>query len=74
MLANEGTENQSSVPEDISDFYKKLDHDEDDELDINVVSYEINQTYLERLQKRLIIISICFEYGCYTSTRHSVIS
>lgn len=51
-LANEGTENQNSVPEDISDFYKKLDQDEDDELDINVVSYEINQTYLERLQKR----------------------
>lgn len=56
MLATEGTENQSSVPEDISDFYKKLDQDDEDELDLNVVSYEINQTYLERLQKRLIVV------------------
>lgn len=55
-MATEGTENQSSVPEDISDFYKKLDQDDEDELDINVVSYEINQTYLERLQKRLIVV------------------
>lgn len=55
-MATEGTENQSSVPEDISDFYKKLDQDDEDELDLNVVSYEINQTYLERLQKRLIVV------------------
>lgn len=51
--ASEGKENQMAVPEDISDFYKKIDQEEeDDEVDLSIVSYEINQVHLERLQKR----------------------
>lgn len=51
--ASEGKENQTAVPEDISDFYKKIDQEEeDDEVDLSIVSYEINQVHLERLQKR----------------------
>jgi len=39
------------VPEDIFAFYEKMDHD-DDETELQTVSFEINQEHLELLQKR----------------------
>ena len=40
------------VPKDIFDFYEKMDRDEDDETELQTVSFEINQKMLEILQKR----------------------
>ena len=40
------------VPKDIFDFYEKMDRDEDDETELQTVSFEINQNSLEKLQKR----------------------
>jgi DNA excision repair protein ERCC-3 len=48
------TDKRSSVPEDIFDFYEKMDRDEDDETELQTVSFEINQDCLETLQKRCI--------------------
>lgn len=42
------------VPEDIFDFYEKMDREEDDETELETVSFEIKQTALEKLQKRCI--------------------
>ena len=39
------------MPDDIFDFYEKMDRDED-EVDFKTVSIEINQEHLESLQKR----------------------
>ena len=43
---------EKTVPDDIFDFYEKMDRDEDDEADVKSVSFEINQDMLESLQKR----------------------
>jgi hypothetical protein len=40
-----------NVPEDICAFYERMDHD-DEETELQTVSFEINQDYLEQLQKR----------------------
>jgi len=49
-----GTEDKCKVPEDIFDFYEKMDRDEDDETELQMVSFEINQDSLEKLQKRFV--------------------
>lgn len=41
----------ANVPEDICAFYEKMDHD-DEETELQTVSFEINQDHLEKLQKR----------------------
>ena len=50
------------VPEDISNYYKKMDKDDEDEVDTKTIAFEINQQQLESLQKRYvsIITFICF--------------
>lgn len=50
---NGGTDS-SKVPKDIFDFYEKMDRDEDDEMELQTVSFEINQDCLEKLQKRFV--------------------
>ena len=54
--AENGEEHDGSekykVPKDIFDFYEKMDRDEDDETELQTVSFEINQHSLEKLQKR----------------------
>ena len=42
---------KANVPEDIYAFYEKMDHD-DDETELQTVSFEISQDKLEPLQKR----------------------
>jgi len=42
------------VPKDIYDFYEKMDRDEDDETELQTVSFQINQDTLEKLQKRFV--------------------
>ena len=59
---------RSKVPKDIYDFYEKMDRDEDDETELQTVSFQINQDTLEKLQKRFVtnvncilsIISVIF--------------
>jgi len=47
-----GGKDSCKVPKDIFDFYEKMDRDEDDETELQTVSFEINQEHLEKLQKR----------------------
>lgn len=43
----------SKVPDDISNFFEKMDKDEDDdEKDLKTVSFEIKQESLENVQRR----------------------
>lgn len=55
-----GEENGSAVvavPDDITNFYEKIDNeDEDEEANLNTVSFEVNQEKIEILQKRCIEI------------------
>lgn len=45
------------VPDDITNFYDKIDNEEDEEsLNLNTVSFEVNQEKIEVLQKRCIEI------------------
>lgn len=47
----------TQVPDDITNFYDKIDNDEDeDALNLNTVSFEVNQEKIEVLQKRCIEI------------------
>lgn len=46
-----------AVPDDITNFYEKIDNeDEDEEANLNTVSFEVNQEKIEVLQKRCIEI------------------
>jgi len=47
-----------NVPKDIFDFYEKMDRDEDDETELQTVSFEISQHSLEKLQKRSVTTSV----------------
>ena len=49
--SNETGDISSVIPEDINDFYEKMDKDED-ETELETVSFEIQQEKLEDLQKR----------------------
>ena len=49
-----GGEDSCKVPKDIFDFYEKMDRDEDDETELQTVSFEISQNSLEKLQKRFV--------------------
>jgi len=51
-----GGSDSCKVPKDIFDFYEKMDRDEDDETELQTVSFEINQDCLERLQKRFVTL------------------
>ena len=50
----EAKTDDSKVPKDIFDFYEKMDRDEDDETELQTVSFEIRQDSLEKLQKRFV--------------------
>ncbi|XP_055378892.1 general transcription and DNA repair factor IIH helicase subunit XPB [Condylostylus longicornis] len=51
-------EGQTAVPDDITNFYEKIDKDDEDEdeLNVNTVSFEVNQEKIEVIQKRCIEI------------------
>ena len=44
----------AEVPEDITNYYKKMDKDDEDEVDTKTIAFEINQQQLESLQKRYV--------------------
>lgn len=47
----------TTVPDDITKFYDKIDNDDDeDEINLKIVSFEVNQEKIEVLQKRCIEI------------------
>lgn len=47
----------AAVPDDITNFYEKIDNEEDEEeANLNTVSFEVNQEKIEDLQKRCIEI------------------
>lgn len=55
--ATTATATATTVPDDISNFYSKIDNEEDEEnLNTNTVSFEVNQEKIEVLQKRCIEI------------------
>ena len=48
------------VPDDIYSYYEKIDQDDEEETELKTVSFEINQDYLETLQKRYeMLLNIC---------------
>lgn len=50
-------EEKDEIPEDICNYYEKLDHDEDDEEEegqLKTVSFEINQENVEDVQRKLV--------------------
>lgn len=62
-----------AVPTDITNFYDKIDNeDEDENLNINTVSFEVNQEKIEVLQKRCIEIEhpLLAEYDFRNDTRN----
>lgn len=64
MAASDGAEKAdgdgivtTTVPEDITNFYEKIDNeDEEDEANLKTVSFEVNQEKIEVLQKRCVEI------------------
>lgn len=58
---NAGEQEGKQVPEDIFDFYEKMDKEEEEETELKTVSCEINQEYLETLQRRLGVILISYQ-------------
>ncbi|XP_013418699.1 general transcription and DNA repair factor IIH helicase subunit XPB-like [Lingula anatina] len=50
-----GDKSEAKVPEDIFDFYDKMDREEEEDgEDMKIVSFEVNQDMIETLQKRCI--------------------
>lgn len=47
---------QTVVPDDIAKFYDKIDNEEEDEITLETVSFEVNQEKIEVIQKRCIEI------------------
>lgn len=61
------------VPDDITNFYDKIDNEEDEEaLNLDTVSFEVNQEKIEVLQKRCIEIEhpLLAEYDFRNDTRN----
>ncbi|CAH1955967.1 unnamed protein product [Acanthoscelides obtectus] len=53
--SSEGQGDGTTVPDDITNFYEKMDNEEDDEeASLQTVSFEVNQEKIEVLQKRCI--------------------
>ncbi|XP_065573948.1 general transcription and DNA repair factor IIH helicase/translocase subunit XPB-like isoform X2 [Artemia franciscana] len=64
----------ADIPEDISNFYAKIDKDDDDDeyLSKEIISFEIDQNHLEALQKRCISLEypLLAEYDFKKDTRN----
>ncbi len=52
----EESEEKAAVPDDITKFYDKIDDEEEEEISMETVSFEVNQEKIEVLQKRCIEI------------------
>lgn len=62
----------ANVPTDITDYYSKIDAEEDDEEEQKVVSFEVNQEKIEVIQKRCIQLEypLLAEYDFRNDTRN----
>ena len=62
----------NAVPTDITDFYSKLDAEDDDEVEEKVVSFEVNQEKIEVIQRRCIQMEypLLAEYDFKNDTRN----
>ncbi|XP_077978060.1 general transcription and DNA repair factor IIH helicase/translocase subunit XPB-like [Glandiceps talaboti] len=49
-----GSGDQTTVPKDIFDFYEKIDEEEEENEDLDTVSFEVNQEHIETIQRRCI--------------------
>lgn len=67
-------EADSSVPEDITKFYDKIDNEEEEEVSLDTVSFEVNQEHIEMLQKRCVEIEhpLLAEYDFRNDTVNKV--
>lgn len=74
--ADDGQSKQ--VPDDITNFYEKLDKDEDDDEDtaLQTVSFEVNQEKIETIQKRCIELEypLLAEYDFRNDTQNADIN
>ncbi|CAL1270572.1 unnamed protein product [Larinioides sclopetarius] len=52
--ADKAPEKSETVPDDIANFYEKLEHEDEEKEDMQTVAVEINQEKIEVLQKRCI--------------------
>ncbi|KAG8199399.1 hypothetical protein JTE90_000267 [Oedothorax gibbosus] len=52
--ADNGSEKEANVPDDIFNFYEKLEREDEEKEDLQTVAVEINQEKIEILQKRCI--------------------
>lgn len=70
--ATENGSTSAPVPTDITDFYSKIDAEEDDEEEQKVVSFEVSQDKIEILQKRCIQLEypLLAEYDFRNDTRN----
>ena len=68
----------TAVPNDITNFYEKLDKDEDDEEDssLQTVSFELNQEKIETIQKRCLALEypLLAEYDFRNDTHNADIN
>lgn len=64
--------NNVAVPTDITDYYSKIDAEEDDEEEQKVVSFEVDQAKIEVIQKRCIQLEypLLAEYDFRNDTRN----
>lgn len=62
----------AAVPTDITDYYSKIDAEEDDEEEQKVVSFEVSQDKIEVIQKRCIQLEypLLAEYDFRNDTRN----
>lgn len=51
-----GNENKVKVPEDIAKLYDKIDNEDEEEVNLETVSFEVEQEKIEIIQKRCIVI------------------
>ncbi|XP_054156436.1 general transcription and DNA repair factor IIH helicase subunit XPB-like [Oppia nitens] len=52
---NKAEEKESeAIPDDIANYYEKMERDEDDAEDVKTISFEVNQSEIENLQRRCI--------------------
>lgn len=52
----DATDANSAIPEDITKFYDKIDNEEEEEVNLETVSFEVDQEKIETIQKRCIEI------------------
>lgn len=68
----EGSKKPDNLPEDIFNFYERMELDDEEPEDIQTVSFEVNQSEIETIQKRCIELEypLLAEYDFKNDTRN----